>query len=831
MVAGENTGVAEVPITFFPRKTPGLQQAFRLRESDWSASLAVEALGQSIQSDVFHLYSLKTGGVSGSVLINYFVVGAPATEWKISVPAEIGNIDVTGQNVGRDWRRDGDTVIVPLSRPLLGAGTVLLTFEQPMPSSGGELSPGQIRPLDVQAERGFVQIVSPLQVKFSAPTSKGPLLKIDPTELPAEFRLLSSAPTLAAWQYTARDFTIGTKVEWYDQGETVDQVVDFLKLSTQISRDGQWVTDARFFVKSKGRAALRAILPEGTSLWEAMVDGTPVNARADGNETLIPIPTQADPNRAVEITLRYGASSENPAHPTLTAPALDAPLVIGEWTVTGDENRVLVARGGDLRSPQATAPTGWQTLSTHRPAVVILLILGVTAVFLKTGDKKSTTFIAATASAVFIIIAILLALKTANTSHLTTPTTLTFNNPVVPAGQAISLEIDNLPIWQARTGLNVWLLFLAGTTITLVGLFKKGFIWKFAGLALVAASFLSIRGGASLFFLVLALIALVSIPWRRILSAMPKPKPASSVTAALILLSSLVFIQTTRAAEDFKPAESITQTWQIEDNRLQAIMEITLRATEGDRFLLLKSPATLTNFTAQGLTVSKREEPRFRNLDNPEKDQPKPKAKSTTDHSALGTDHSYIITATATGSLTATATYEMPLTLANPAQPWLLPTGPAAMRKITIRYDQSGYEFISAAAAKTTPLPGLNESESGAILLLGPQQDVTITARPTQRDIVSEDTKFFSEVSNLFLPGAGVVTARHHVSIRPAQGRVSNLLLKIPAGFTVSDVGNGQLAHGVSIPKNKNSASQSNPPNPLHSISPSALSKALTHSQ
>ena len=774
LVAGEATGVAEVPVTFFPRKTPGLQQAFRLRETEWAVSLDIEALGQSIQADVFHLYSLKAGAAYGSVLINYFVVGAPATEWKISVPAAIGNIEVTGQNVGRDWRRDGDTVIVPLSRPLLGAGTVLLTFEQPMPSSGGDLSPGEIRPLDVQAERGYVQVVSPLQVKFTAPVSEGPLLKIDPTELPAEFRLLSSAPTLAAWQYTARDFTIVAKVEWYEQGETVDQVVDFLKLSTQVSRDGQWVTDARFFVKSKGRAALRAVIPADTSLWEARVDGIAVNARADGKETLIPLPSQTDPNRAVEITLRYGARAKNPSHPTLTAPALDAPLVIGEWTVTGDENRVLVASGGDLRSPPSSVtPTGWQTLSNHRPVLLILIALGGVALFLKKGRVPFAPVLATAAAALFIILAVLLALKTTNSSHFASPTTLSFNAPVVPAGEAISLEIENLPHWQARTGWNVWLLFLAGTTISAVGIFKKGFVWKFAGLALVAASFLSIRGGAPLFFFILALIALVSIPWRRIASAMPRgvniPPTATAVIVLLFALASQL------PAQNLHPAESITQTWTIKDNRLQATMEITLRAETGDRFLLLDSPATLTSFTGQGLKITK---------EGLQPDAPKAKQESTR-------TESYILTATASGRLTATATYEMPL--ASPAQPWIVPTGPAAMRKITLRYDQSGWEFVSTAAAKTSLLPGVNENESGAVMFFGPEHPVTITARPAQRDIGSEETKFFAEVSNLFLPGPGVVNARHHVSIRPAQGRVSELLLKIPAGFTVSEVGNGPV--------------------------------------
>ena len=783
LAAGEFTGVAEVPVTFFPRKTAGLQQAFRLRDDKWSVSLNIEALGQSIQADVFHLYSLKAGAAYGSVLINYFVVGAPASEWKISVPAALGNIDVTGQNVGRNWRRDGDTVIIPLSRPLLGAGTVLLTFEQPMPSTGGEISPGEVRPLDVQAERGYVQVVSPLQVKFSAPTSEGPLLKIDPTELPTEFRLLSSAPTLGAWQYTARDFSIVVKAEWYAQGETVDQVVDFLKLSTQISRDGQWVTDARFFVKSKGRAALRTVLPADTALWEANVDGVPVNARADGKETLIPLPAQTDPNRAVEINLRYGARAENSNHPTLTAPALDAPLVIGEWTVTGDENRVLVASGGDLPSPPSTAtPTGWQTLSKFHPVLLILIALGGVSLFLKKGTVPFAPILAALSATIFIILAILLALKTISTTHFPAPTTLTFNAPIVPAGEAISLEISNLPQWQARTSWSVWFLFLAGTTITAVGIFKKGFIWKFAGLALVAASFLSIRGGAPIFFSVLAIIALASFPWRRIASAMPK---LTKATPALLLFA-FTIIQAN--GENLKPAESITQEWLIKDNRLQATMEITLRAEAGDRFLLLESPATLTNFTAQGATVTKEAQliPKLGFTSKP-KQQP----KSPSDHPAPITTHSYILTATSSGRLTATATYEMPL--ASPTQPWQIPSGPAAMRKINLRYDQSGWEFISSAAAKISPLPNLNESESGAIMFFGPAHPATITACPTQRDIASEETKFFAEVSNLFLPGPGVVNGRHYVSIRPAQGRVSDVLLKVPAGFTVSEVSNGPV--------------------------------------
>ncbi|HVJ45580.1 MAG TPA: hypothetical protein VM511_04275, partial [Luteolibacter sp.] len=65
LAAGATSGVAEVPLTFFPKKVSALQQAFRLKETAWKVDLNVEALGQSIQADVFHLYSLKEGAVYG----------------------------------------------------------------------------------------------------------------------------------------------------------------------------------------------------------------------------------------------------------------------------------------------------------------------------------------------------------------------------------------------------------------------------------------------------------------------------------------------------------------------------------------------------------------------------------------------------------------------------------------------------------------------------------------------------------------------------------------------------------------------------------------------
>ncbi len=766
LVAGKTSGVAEVPVTFFPKKIAGLQQAFRLREGEWQVGFTAEALGQSVQADVFHLYSLKAGAAYGSVLINYFVVGAPATEWKISVPDGIGNIDVTGQNVGRDWRREGNTVIVPLSRPVLGTGTVLLTFERPMSARGGDLTPGEVRPLDVQAERGYVQVVSPLQVKFAKPVSEGPLLAIDPSELPAEFRLLSTAPTLAAWQYTARDFKIGMNVEWFNPGETVEQVVDFLKLSSQVSRDGQWVTDARFFVKSRGRNALRATLPEGASLWEAKVNGEAVNARADGGETLVPLPAQMDPNQAVEVSLRYGARAQNARHPHLAAPRLSAPVVIGEWIVTGDEGRQLVPRGGtaELVRP-VLAESGWEWLARHAGMAGGLFLLGAAALALGSGRADGLRRISALLlGLVFVVTAAGLGLLAAATGRAGLAA-LEYAAPVVAAGSEVAVEIGNLAPWQACAGWGMWLALGLGVAVLLRGWLKRDRWWKACGVALVAAAFLSIRGGAGLFFAVIALIGLawwlphVMREFRR-----RKPGVAEAVVALVLLTGFGVGDAKAAGIPGLKSAESMVHDWQIRDGRLRGTLDVTVRGEAGDRFLLLREPAVLSGFEGAGLRVSK---------------------------GGLKDEAAYFLVMETAGRQTGRAVFEMPLP--EPGKGWQLPGGSAGLRQVTLRWDQGGWEFFSPGAAKVTALEGLQANESGAVMILGPADPVSIQARPKQRDVSAEETRFFAEVSNLFLPGPGVVNGRHRVSIRPAQGRVSALVMTVPEGFTVSDVIDGPV--------------------------------------
>ena len=756
-VPGATSGLAETPPDYFPKKQPGLQQAFRIRDGEWSATMRVEALGQSIQADVFHLYSLKEGAVSGSVLVNYFVVGAPASQWRVKVPEGLGNVEVTGQNVGRDWRQEGDTLIIPLARPVLGAGTVLVTFEQPMSARGGELSPGEVRPLDVQSERGHIQVVSPLQVKYDVTRTEGAVLKLDASELPAEYRLLSSAPTLAAWQYTAGDVSIGMKIDWFEQGETVDQVVDFAKLASHVSRDGQVVTDARFFVKTRGRAALRLELPEGAALWETTVDGETANARKDGNLTLVPLPAKADPNEPVEVVLRYGVKSAGASAAMLVAPVLSAPTVIGEWMVKGDEGRRLYPKGEAKPVRPVLTETGLEWI-TERGQTATLLLLFAAALGLFISKFRNLRVF----SVLLFLIAgagsCAMAVKAMEQRRVNIAT-LEYNTPVVPPGERVLLEIGNAAPWQTMvSGFGVFLV-VAGVGLLGYSLWnrRQAALAVTGGLALIALGVLSQRMGAVIFFAGFGAVLLLGRGLPGLVGLFRKGAPVAATALVLLMTAGMA-----RGAEAIVPAESMLHTWQITDGRLNGEIAVEARSGLNERVLLLKPPAVLTGFAGEGWRVVK---------------------------AAFGEEEAYYLVATAEGPKSGLATFEMPLP--GPQNGWKLPSGPAAVQRVRVEWNQEGWEFVSQRAAKVTPLEVAGGS--GAELVLGPADEIILQARPKRRDASNEETQFYVETSDLYLPGPGVVGGRHTVSVRPSRGVVRELVITIPEGFTVGEVADGPV--------------------------------------
>jgi len=824
--------LVEKPLSYFPKPTANLQQAFRIREPDWSATMKIELLDRSIQSDVFHLYSLSQETIYGSALINYFITGAPVSELRITFPENLKNEVVDGQNV-QDSRRDGDTLIVSLHQPVMGPYTLLVTFEEKPSDTDGTFSPGQVAPLGVQGERGYIQIVSPMQVESETISISDGMLVLDPLELPAEFRLLSTAPPLGTWQYTERPFSLNLKVKWFQPGTTVSQVVEFSEAESRVSRDGELVTEVLYFVKSRGERSLKIRIPDKpVRMWEVSVNGNPVTARRSGDETLIPLPGGIDPSIPVEVRLRLGKPAVSESRPELMLPVVFAPVLKTEWSIQGDDQRVLVPAGGTVEPPvPVLRPSGFDWLARRGTGslfvIVFLTMLGL-VIRGSVGEWRHLGLLPLAAALYF---------AWSSASYASTQTgdvaPLMLSLPILSAGDTVRLNVYNIPTWQVNLsvlGCVAFVVSLAGLICSCLSKFEAYRIpLRVGSVLLVFAAVLMQRDSAPWFFWLIAGIVLclfLKAVWDGLRSAQVRrarakelknenaaevfdaevfdaeaedlgggPNPVTATIVLLgLLLSSLCSLS---IADEPKPqqvtqsvatqallraANSIKQAWKLThlDQRLVATGEMTLTGKPGDRFLLLRSPAVLTNFEAEGLRLSKTNVPGIGLayvLSIPGNDLVGGEAVTAKpDNGKLSPNQNY------------RAIFEFQVEAVEPMKGIAVPTGDAAVQEVELAYDEAGWDVLCTTAVKIESSTGKDEKSTQSQLLLGPGKGVVVL-KPKARDVTREETKFFVEASNLFLPGPGVVDGRHQFNVRTSQGQVSELTLLVPSGLTVSDVG------------------------------------------
>lgn len=802
IAAGQVNLLVEKPLSFFPKPSPHLQQAFRIREPNWSATMQVELLDRSVQADVFHLYSLSQETVYGSALINYFVTGAPVSEWRITVPETMGNVMVDGQNV-RTWRREADSLIVTLHQPVMGAYTLLVTFEEKPDKASGTFQAGRVSPKEVQGERGYVQVVSPMQVEIATMSVSSDLLTLDPLELPAEFRLLSTAPPLGTWQYTSRPFDLNLKVSWFEPGTTVDQVVEFSEANSRVSADGELVTDVLYYVKARGQRTLRIRLPgEPVRLWAVSVNGAPVTARQADDATLIPLPGVTDPNTPVEVRLRLGKPAVEESHPELALPVIYAPVLKTQWNITGDEQHVLIPTGGTVSPPvPVERPSGFVWIARRG-----LLWLGSVCFFAAIGTRISNAGGSLSGSgelfgSLALITAIVISGIAARVAYAETgsPELLKLSLPVVSAEESVHVSVSNIPLWQVNLswiGLGV---LLAGIVAMIVSFrsqsMQRNRLLRCSGVLMIAAGIL-LQGDSAMWFFGLLAVALLmmfvrmvsTIDWRKTSGVRAPNDPTSELgtapatatvsTALAFFAFALSSANSAEAApvDGFEAADSIVQQWQIthQDSRLKATATVTVTGKPGDRFLLVKAPAVLTRFEGEGLRVIRSEVP------------------------GLGLCYVVHITTPADSvnpvdlrdGSPVTATYkaacEYQLEAVRPTEGLAVLTGDATVQDITLSYDEAGWEVAGPTAIRIEQLEGADEMTQAKVLL-GPGAG-SLILKPKSRDVTMEKTQFFVEASNLFVPGPGVVDGRHRLSVRTAQGQVSSLSVQVPKGLTVTAV-------------------------------------------
>ncbi len=815
LTAERTQSLTEIAIAYFPAKVAGLQAAFRLSDADWSATMQVERLPQTVQADVLHLFSVGEGIAYGSSVINYTISGSPVSAFKIELPEGYTNVEFTGKDVLPPQKTDTG-YLVRLHTPVSGAYTLLATYERPFRPQGETLSFTGARPVDVLSEQGYTLVISTYQFQVKPADVSTNLLKLEPGEVPAEDRLFFDAPILAAYRYTARPFNLNLALSPLAQGDSVSQVVDRATITNRISKEGQVLTDVRYFVKNRGNTHFRLTLPEGTELWAASVNNAAVVPVKDGTASLIPLPQLADPNAVLTLDLKLArAKSPDPRRLTVAVPIAGAPVMLEEWKLEPDPGQRLVYHGGSLTPvgglsdisgfaavARLLADTGSEQAQKALTRLLLLagLILLSVVAWRWSGREETVRLgvrhaagLAVGAVSFLLALGVLLRLgRLAGHLVQVPPRDLTFLAPVQQAGSALTVDVSNLPasaapalfgfVWPALLALVIW---LGGW---LAGRGPVRFIASLLGWTVLAWAALRSPNGAPAFVgVVAAFLALqIGLPafvraWRTPRGEVSDPPPASASGAPAVLsllLGGLVWLAlgspATASAQSSPLAESVTQQIRVEGKFALATAKIHWQAGRGEVLPLLMEPAVLTR--ASYPTHSLKLQQTF-----------------------VGNRRVEQLVAQSPGAYDIEVEYQMQVSPSGVENGFTLPTPYGLINQLRLTLKNLNVDVVSPQAVSIQR--ETDGSNTVATLVLSPLAEARVGWRPRSRDVKGEKPVFFANCYQLYAPSAGVIEGVHYVVITPSQGELNELLFDVPAGATITDVfepvpagqNNGQL--------------------------------------
>ncbi len=760
-----------------PFKAEGAQLAYRFRDAAWSLGIQLEYAQSAIHSEVFHLVSIGPGVVYVSAAVNGHVSGAPVQTLRFHVPASIPVIDVTGVGI-ESWSRSNDVCTVRLANRVLGDFTVLLSYDHPVAYDNAEITVGEIETLDTASELGFIAIATsaPLRVDEggAAPVT---LIRIPRDEIPAGYAATVTAPVVSAWKYTRKPHAATLRLSALDSSRPIDQVVDYLALSSTIGRDGESVTKAVWHVKNTSRQFLDIQLPPGATAWSvrqaaaAEVPARDLPAQQTGDRILIPVERPRDPNQAIPIEVIYAQPSARARRfgaVTLAAPRLPgAPITFATWEVSTSD-RVAMSRA-----------TGGGAMTAERPRDIVFPFA------IPRRNHQTQRFY--------------------RTATLTGEASLGLTVTVVPR----FLGGTALPLVASAAGLALAGLLLALRRRRIGAALALAALWL---VALQLPGFAEPAAGAGLLVIGLACVAAFL---RRIIracrrqspppplhdapeSAEAAPEPpappvlpppvapadpeagcaAPRLLIALALLGVVLCAAAPRlAAADSAPAQPqplpmldalavvIRSPLPTPHDEPTAAVRWTLqfRTTQRNKIFILPHQSVLMESDADGAryTLS----PAGDNL---------------------------VLTVRDRGAHAFSYTTREPLTLQEKSTGLTLPWFPTLVNTLTLTVPATDLDIRADQAAwlESTVTDGSTTAEIACV----PATSVTLTWRPRARDTRSEETVVYADISTVARVRPGVIEATARAIFNVVQGETRVFALRLPGTATATDVSAPGLA-------------------------------------
>ena len=300
---------------------------WRRKLEDHRQTLPLRARGSLTQ-----LTGLGEDATSVYAEVGLEVLQGAAKEVRLHLPDKVNVNQVSGAMVA-DWEVKDGELSVSFLEPVEQSTKFTVTGETRTPREG-KVEIGLIRLLNVERENGgiAVEVLGAGEIKDQ--TTQG-LEGVDAADL-GEYVGNRQSPSLAAFRFRSPDpaapRSLTVDVARYGEQAVLMANVEEARYHVLMSNEGKILVQARYAIRNNQRNFLKITLPQGASIWSAVLAGKPVRpGKAPDGSVLLPLEKShagdEAPEFAVEVVyLMRDTTWAEHGHARLTLPGLDLPI-------------------------------------------------------------------------------------------------------------------------------------------------------------------------------------------------------------------------------------------------------------------------------------------------------------------------------------------------------------------------------------------------------------------------------------------------------------------------------------------------------------------------
>ncbi|HEV3062101.1 MAG TPA: hypothetical protein VGY48_27875 [Vicinamibacterales bacterium] len=285
-----------------------------------------------VRARITELVGLGEDACQVSAAVRIEVLQGLAHEVSLLVPAGLVVNQVTGSTVA-DWESAGGTLRVMLLEPTATDASFVVQADARTPREGSVPIP-LVRMPSAERETGGVAVEVAGAGEVGEQQVRG-LERTDPSEL-GDIVANRESPSMIAFRHRpiagsdAR--TLAVDVVRYTPQAVFIANVEEARYRALVSEDGRLLVEARYAVRNNQRSFLKAVLPQGATLWSAEVAGRPIRpGLATDGSVLLPLEKgragDEAPTFVLELVYLQRVSVwTDKSRPRLELPALDLPV-------------------------------------------------------------------------------------------------------------------------------------------------------------------------------------------------------------------------------------------------------------------------------------------------------------------------------------------------------------------------------------------------------------------------------------------------------------------------------------------------------------------------